>query len=75
MDNTKLYTLGAFVGWLLVQVSGTAAVTLDKIISIGPIHFLPNFIGTVIATIGWVATLIFSFQVIKSAWLTLRRNK
>ncbi|KRE54459.1 hypothetical protein [Paenibacillus sp. Soil522] len=75
MDNTAKYALGAFVGWLLVQISGTVEGTLHKLIGwIDPIRFLPNLLGILIATIGWVATVFFSFHVLKTAWKTFRNQ-
>jgi hypothetical protein len=76
MDNTVKYGLGAFIGWLLVQISGTVEGTLYRLIGwIDPISFLPNLLGFLIAIIGWVATVFFSFHVLKIAWRSSNKQK
>ena len=57
MDINVKYLIAAISGWLLVQVSGTVEFTFDYFLEA---RFIGRTLGTFIALVGWVTTVVFS---------------
>lgn len=66
------YFLAAFVGWLLVQVSGAVGDTVYFMMGkTDTLTWLPNFLSFAVALVGWVVTVTFAVPIIKSAFRSL----
>ena len=72
MDYSSKNLMAAFAGWLLVQISGNIDATLSYFL--GDLGGLPRFIGIFVALVGWIITIIFSYEVIKDAFKNTGKN-